>query len=85
MSGFLISQPYDKKNIEVLAMRWKTHKVAVQSPAHRRELFYNCRGDPEGNGKRIGPMAQDMPLYCAGSENKTNLNSAAMDGEQRRH
>ena len=80
ISGFLNNQSdrNDKTNIEVLTDAMED--TVADTLAGIDVNLYNFRGDPEGKYKRIGPMAQDMPLYCAGSENKTNLNSAAMDG-----
>ena len=80
ISGFLNNQSdrNDKTNIEVLTDEMEDN--VADTIADIDVNLYNFRGDPEGKYKRIGPMAQDMPLYCAGSENKTNLNSAAMDG-----
>lgn len=80
ISGFLNNQSdrNDKTNIEVMTDAMEDTVAATIADIDVN--LYNFRGDPEGKYKRIGPMAQDMPLYCAGSENKTNLNSAAMDG-----
>ena len=80
ISGFLNNQSdrNDKTNIEVMTDAMED--TVADTLAGIDVNLYNFRGDPEGKYKRIGPMAQDMPLYCAGSENKTNLNSAAMDG-----
>lgn len=80
ISGFLNNQSdrNDKTNIEVLTDAMEDTVADTISGIDVN--LYNFRGDTEGKYKRIGPMAQDMPLYCAGSENKTSLNSAAMDG-----
>jgi hypothetical protein len=73
------SSRHDKKNIEPLT---DAQLDTVAETLRGIDVnLWQWNDEPDNSSTRhIGPIAQDMPSYVAGLQDKTSINSAYMDG-----